>query len=100
MIVYNITSQVEETNATGWLQWAREVLIPAMMQTGCFVDFKIWRLLQPGLPETATFAIQYELTEICHLEDFQTKFQGDIEQLTSLKWGDRYVSFSSVLELI
>ena len=45
MIVYNVTCNVGSHLAEEWLKWMQEEHIPEVMQTGCFTECKILKLL-------------------------------------------------------
>ena len=45
MIIYNVTIKVEAQIADEWLQWLLNEHIPAVIQTNCFVEYKVLRLL-------------------------------------------------------
>lgn len=100
MLVYNVTTQMDEAVHIDYLQWVRNVLAPAMMETGCFLNFKILRLLEPDSSPAVTLAIQYELDGIGSFDDFQVNFMAEMQQLAAQQWGDQVNSFSSLLEML
>ncbi|HEY1022825.1 MAG TPA: DUF4286 family protein, partial [Flavisolibacter sp.] len=59
MIIYNVTIKVDASIADAWLAWLLEEHIPEVMQTGCFSDKKVVRLLEVDESEGPTYAIQY-----------------------------------------
>ncbi len=59
MIVYNVTCNVGSHMAEEWLIWMQQEHIPEVMQTGCFTDCKILKLLtEAGDNEGINYAIQ------------------------------------------
>jgi len=100
MIIYNVTIKVEATIAKEWLQWMKEVHIPEVMQTGCFTDYKIVRLLEVDETEGPTYAIQYNAESKAIYNQYISKFASELRDKTYQKWGDRFIAFRSVMEIV
>jgi len=100
MIVYNITTKVHHSIDASWLQWQKEKVIPEIMETGCFAAVKLLQLLEQDDSEGKTYALQltadttekYDAYARTHAKRLRTKA---IE-----KWGDKIISFHSLLEVI
>lgn len=100
MIVYNITTKVHRSVNTAWLQWQREEHIPEIMATGFFTGYTFLRLLEQDDTEGFTYAVQYTAGN-------EENYLGYMQQCAPLlrkkaldKWGDRIISFRSLLEVI
>jgi hypothetical protein len=100
MIIYNVTIKVEVTIAKEWLQWMKEVHIPEVMQTGCFTDYKIVRLLEVDETEGPTYAIQYNAESKAIYNQYISKFAPALRDKTYQKWGGRFIAFRSVMEVV
>jgi hypothetical protein len=100
MIVYNVTVKVEHAIASQWLQWLKEEHIPAMISTGCFKRAEIFRLLEVDDTEGPTYAVQYFADNYELLTLYIEKFAGEMRNSGQLKWGDKFVAFRSVLEVV
>ena len=42
MILYNVTISIDTSVEEDWLQWMKEIHIPDVMNTGLFIDNKIY----------------------------------------------------------
>ncbi|WP_258105383.1 DUF4286 family protein [Marinoscillum sp. MHG1-6] len=99
MIIYNVTANVEEDIAEEWLMWMREVHIPKTLETGCFHDHKVLRLMNersdvPGI----TYAVQYFARDIRELTRFASQHEPGLQQDVFQKYGERVVFFKTLLE--
>ena len=45
MILYNVTINIDATIQKEWLIWMKEIHIPKVMETGCFTENKVYRIL-------------------------------------------------------
>ncbi|RYY64114.1 MAG: DUF4286 family protein [Chitinophagaceae bacterium] len=100
MLVYNVTVKVAADIAEAWLRWLKEEHAPAIVATGCFDSFRVLRLLEQDDSEGPTYAIQYHsagaegYAQYC--TDFATRFRDE----SFARWGDRFIAFRSVMEVI
>jgi hypothetical protein len=100
MIVYNVTVKVEQGIASQWLKWLKEEHIPAMISTGCFKRTEIFRLLEVDDTEGPTYAIQYYAENQEVLKLYIEKYATEMRNSGQLKWGNKFVAFRSVLEVV
>lgn len=100
MFIYNVTTKVANEISAAWLQWLQEVHVPEVMATECFIKATIVRLLEIDDSEGPTYAIQY-LTESKGLYNhYIEKHAGILRQRSFDKWGDRFISFRSIMQVI
>ncbi len=59
MIIYNVTVKVDLEFHDLWLKWLQEEHIQRVLETGCFTDCKIYRLLEEDTSDGISYAIQY-----------------------------------------
>ncbi len=100
MIVYNITTKVHHSIDTMWLQWQKQTIIPGVMETGCFTTAKMLCLLEQDDSEGRTYALQFTANTA---EDYQLYLRihaPSMRQRAVEKWGDKVISFHSLLEVI
>jgi len=100
MIIYNVTTKTEHGIADAWIQWMQEQYIPAMIDTGCFTQAKIFRLIEIDDSDGATFAVQYHAADKKAYDLFVAEHAATMSRLPIDKWGHAIVSFSSVLEAV
>jgi hypothetical protein len=100
MIVYNVTIQVENTIAREWLDWLRAEHIPEMISTGCFTKAQVHRLLETDETEGRTYAVQYYANSRDLYNRYIEKFSDALRKKGIEKWGNRFIAFRSVMELV
>jgi hypothetical protein len=87
--------------AEEWLEWMKHEHIPEVMQTGCFMDYKILKLLNNDSDdEGVNYAIQYTCEDIATLERYRKNFGPGLMQKTAAKYGENILAYRSVLEVI
>lgn len=100
MIIYNVTVKLDAAIAAGWLHWLRTEHLPLMMKTGCFTDSRVVRLLEVDDSDGPTYAIQYHADSKADYNRYMTLHAPDMSRRSFEKWGDRFIAFQSVMEVI
>ena len=100
MIIYNVTIKVDGGIADAWLQWLLNEHIPDIMATECFSDYKVVRLLEVDDTEGPTYAIQYHAESKALYNHYITKFAPEMRQKSFDKWGERFIAFRSVMQIV
>lgn len=100
MLVYNITTKVHTTIDADWLDWQQKVHIPAIMQTGLFTDCRFYRILEQDDTEGRTYATQFMAATADNYQQYIRHHAEQMRQDAFKRWGDRIISFRSLLELI
>lgn len=100
MFIYNVTIKVQESIKTEWLRWLREEHIPEVINTGCFNQAVILRLLETDDTEGPTYAIQYHAESKAMYNQYIEKFAGALRQKSFDKWGDKFIAFRSVMQVV
>jgi hypothetical protein len=99
-IIYNLTVKVDAAIADAWLKWLLEEHIPEIMQTGCFHSSKIVRLLEVDDSEGPTYAIQYGAESKADYNRYIAMHSSAMQRKSFDKWGDRFIAFRSVMQVI
>ena len=101
MIVYNVTCHLSNELLEEWLTWMKSVHIPEVMQTGCFTESKMLRLLnQADDDEGVNIAIQYTASSLADYERYRDEFAPALQQKTREKYGEQILAYRSLLEEI
>ena len=100
MIIYNITTKLEKQIADEWLQWMLNEHINEILQTKCFVDFKLVRLLDVDDSDGPTYAVQYFAESKSDYNRYIQLHSSEMRKRSFDKWGDKFVSFRSVMEVV
>lgn len=100
MIIYNVTSNIDESIHTEWLAWMKDEHIPKVLATGKFEKAIISRVLLEEEMGGITYAVQYQTPS---LEVLYTYYQEDAPKLRAAvykKFADKVLSFRTELEVI
>jgi hypothetical protein len=100
MIVYNVTIKVEWAIHDAWLQWMKEEHMPELIDTGCFQQSKLLRLIEVDEEEGPTYAAQYYAESKALYNQYIEKFSVEKREKTFHKWGNRFIAFRSVMQLV
>lgn len=101
MIVYNVTCNVGSQMAEEWLKWMQEEHIPEVMQTDCFTEYKILKLLtDTDDNEGVNYAIQYTADSLEMYQQYRDQFGPILQAKTKEKYGDTVLAYRSLLEVI
>jgi len=68
MIVYNVTIKIDPQIEKEWLSWLKIEHVPRMMDTGLFVEYKLFHLLEHE-ENGITYVIQYFAPTIEHYQN-------------------------------
>lgn len=99
MFIYNVTVNIEESVHDEWLQWMKSNHIPDVMNSGCFVENKIVRVLHVN--DTGhTYSFQYTFKEMKDIEKYQKDFAPGLQADVKQKYGDKFTAFRTLLEII
>lgn len=99
MLIYNVTLNVEDEIHDDWLKWMKVTHIPEVMATGCFVAFKMLKLVSRQEDETGyTYAIQYTCSSMDQYEHYQKTFAPALQAKTNDLFKGKFVAFRTILE--
>jgi len=100
MIIYNVTVKVDRSIAEAWLKWLNEEHIPEVVATGCFTHAVVLQLLETDNTDGPTYAIQYHAPSKGLYNNYIENHAPLMRQKGIDKWGDRFVAFRSVLQVV
>lgn len=99
MFVYNVTISIDRDLHEDWLRWMKNVHIPQVMNTGCFTDFRICKVLNVN-DEGETYSTQYTFADMADIERYQKDFAPALQADHSERYKDRYVAFRTLMEVM
>lgn len=99
MYIYNVTVNIAADAHDEWLRWMREVHMPDVMKTGCFIDCKLLRVLHVE-DDGHTYSAQYKFMEMRDIEQYQKQFAQGLQAEYKKKFADKYAAFRTVLQII
>lgn len=100
MLIYNVTIKVHESIKAEWLVWLKEEHIPDVIQTGCFTNAIILRLLEVDETEGPTYAVQYFAESKGLYNNYIENHAPEMRQKSFDKWGDKFIAFRSVMQVV
>ncbi len=100
MIVYNVTTKVTNAINQSWLQWIQEEHIPGIVNTGCFTHATVLQLLETDDNEGPTYVVQYFAESKSQYNRYTEKHAAGMRQKAFAKWGDQFIAFRSLMQVI
>ena len=100
MIIYNITTKVHPSIHEEWVAWVKDEQIPTILQTGCFITATVARLLEVDESDGPTYAVQFKAESKSLYNQYIENYSAGISKLSFDKWGDRFISFRSVMQVV
>lgn len=98
--IYNVTTMVSWSIHDAWLEWLKSEHTKDVLATECFTGFRILRLHEVDEAEGPTYAIQYYSSSKALYNRYITKYSADLRQKGYDKWGDQFMSFHSIMEVV
>ena len=99
MFIYNVTVNIDEDVHNEWLQWMKSNHVPDVMNTGCFVENKIVKVLHVN-DEGHTYSFQYTFKDMKDIEKYQKEFAPVLQADVKKKYGEKFTAFRTLLEII
>ena len=99
MFVLNITTNISETIKTEWLEWHRTFFIKEMMDSGLFVSYQFYELMEVE-DSGCTFVTQFSFDKIDQYSAYMEGYQKQLSAATFSKWGDQIISFRTLLRSV
>ncbi|MEO0897396.1 MAG: DUF4286 family protein [Bacteroidota bacterium] len=101
MIIYSETISLDRGIEQDWLQWMKKVYIPQVMETELFESNSMMKLLDPIVDDQmVTYNVQYACLSMAILRKFEREHQSNFNNAHKSRYGNRFVSFQTILEKI
>jgi hypothetical protein len=97
MIIYNVTVKIEKDLAYAWLDWMKSTHIPDVLNTGCFINYRILKVLVEE-EDGETYTIQYKANHMEDILKYQDKFAAELQKEHTERFKDKFVAFRTLLE--
>lgn len=99
MLVYNETIIIEENSYMEWLEWMKNVHIPAIMATGYFESYKILNVVDSP-NEGVTSCVQYYTATSENFNKFYNQHFNKFQSLHQQRYENRFVMYNTLMEVI
>jgi hypothetical protein len=100
MLLYNVTVGVDKDIEQEWLLWMKENQIPAVMQTGLFVDAKMYKILHDQKDGTISYSVQYFAESIDQVEEYLEVFAPALIEQHRQRFINKHVVFQTLLQQV
>lgn len=100
MFLYNVTVNIEDAVHDQWLKWIKDIHIPEVMATGCFVANRMLKVLSEIENNGTTYSIQYYFNRMDDYNRYQEKFAPELQKSHTEKFKDKFVAFRTLLEIV
>ena len=100
MIIYSVTLKIDWSIQEGFEDWMKKVHIPEVLGTGCFTKNTFARLLEVDDTEGPTYSSQYMANERSDYDRYMEQFANTMRQHLFDRFGNRFIAFRSILEVI
>lgn len=98
MIIYNVTSNIDNSIHDAWLIWIKEH-IPQVLSTGCFTEAKLTKVLVDE-DQGFTYSVQYRAKSREDLDRYYNQFADGLRQDAVKMFADKVLAFRTELEVI
>jgi len=99
MYIYNVTIKIDLDVKDQWIEWMKNEHLPMVMETGCFEDYKMLRLMLDE-EDGDTYAVQYLVKDLETLEKYQMNHGPQLRNETEKYFKDKFIAIRSVLQVI
>ncbi|WP_372756980.1 DUF4286 family protein [Mariniflexile sp.] len=100
MIIYNVTSNIDESIHEEWLKWMKEEHIPQVLGTGKFEKATLVKVLVEEDMGGVTYSVQYKIPSHEALDAYYKEDAPKLRGETLKKFADKVLSFRTELEII
>ena len=100
MIIYNVTVKIDSEVHDEWLSWMKNVHIPAVMETGYFLENRVCKILHDENDGGIGYAIQYNAAKMADLEEYIQKAAPALQKEHTERYQNKFVAFRTLLEVV
>lgn len=98
MLLYNVTVGVDKDIEEEWLQYMREKHIKDVLNTGLFVESKMYKVLHDQDDGTISYSIQYFARSIEDIQQYLEVFAPVLIEQHRKKFEHKHIAFRTLLE--
>lgn len=97
MIVYNVTVKIDLNVHDLWLKWMQEEHIPQVLETGCFIQHKMYRILEEDTRDGISYAIQYFAEDLTKYFDYKEHHAARLQKEGADRFPGKFQAFRTLL---
>ena len=99
MLLYNVTTIIDDDAADSWLKWMEEIHIPNVMASGKFVSNRLLRVVDSP-NEGVTYCAQYVVEHMADYLDYQENYAPSLQAEATGLFENKIVTFRTLMEYI
>lgn len=100
MIAYNVTINIDDDVHDQWLEWMKNEHLPMVMDTGKFLRYTLFQMLDKQEDESGTtYSIQYIANTLEDYEDYQKNHAPELQAQTRKYFEGKFVAFRSIMKI-
>lgn len=100
MLIYNVTTNIDDSIHEEWKVWMQQVHIPAVLATGKFTEARMTKVLIEEEMGGQTYSVQYTTESRAMLQKYYAEDAEKLRQQVTARYADKLISFRTELELI
>jgi hypothetical protein len=100
MIIYNVTVIIDDTVREEWLNWMKTKHIPEVLETGCFMEHRMSKILSGEQDGGTSYSIQYLCESHSKYDEYQEKFAPALQDDHTQKYAGKFGAFRTIMEVV
>jgi hypothetical protein len=98
MLLYNVTVGIDKDAEEEWLRYMKEKHIQDVLNTGLFVESKMYKVLHDQDDGTISYSIQYFARSIEDVQQYLEVFAPVLIEQHRKKFEHKHIAFRTLLE--
>ncbi|MEQ1586857.1 MAG: DUF4286 family protein [Cyclobacteriaceae bacterium] len=100
MLLYNVTFGIDKQIEVEWIAWMKANYIPAIMETGLFSDYKMYKVLTHEDETSVSYSVQCFSGSIEQVLKYLNEFAPSLVEAHRIRFKDQHVAFNTLLDEI
>ena len=97
MVIYSVEITIEAAIETDWLEWMQQVHVPDVVRTGCFLECRIYKLLDAPRGESV-YVMQYHCRSLDDYHRYRDQFAPALQKEHAERFAGRFRGARRLLE--
>ena len=99
MIIYNVTVIIDHSVETEWLHWMKSKHIPDVMDTGCFLEYRMSKILSGEHDGGTSYSIQYLCNSMETYNDYVARYSDKLQHEHTQKYQGKFGAFRTLMNI-
>ncbi|MBY5957770.1 DUF4286 family protein [Membranicola marinus] len=99
-LAYNITYVVDPQYVDRWRIWMIKNYLPGIMETGCFLSYRLHKLVGLNSNEEPTYSVQLIAKNKIMLQRYQRNHESNYMRLLNHQFKEKYVEFRTTMVVV